>query len=199
MTARICKDFNFIAGVHFNDQFYMNSYNVTMFFNVETDSIEEQNIALNRINYLYQECFSNSIFIKETEISSIEKYLTAGFRVCTLPEEPYDQIIGVMVMVKSNSITERKLVVTDVDVSSVFSDGVSCLHSIDENIGPFNLKGWWNETSPKISSIQSKSKKIVTLVKQPTSWDELNLGWEENKPTVESSEIVFVSFDKLEK
>ena len=100
MSARIQRNFIFQAGAYFEGRFYMNMYDVDVFFSVETSSIREQNIALDRMKFFLAETLSNSIFIQNTEESTIEKYLLADLKVCTLPEEPYDQIIGIMLMCK---------------------------------------------------------------------------------------------------
>ncbi len=107
-----------------------------------------------------------------------------------------------MLLVKINAITEGNLVASDISILSKMSDGVSCLHSIEENTGPFKLKGWWNDSSPKLSNgiPKVKGKKVVRLPKTPNNWDDLNLNWETKKESNVISEIVFASFEsKTEK
>lgn len=203
MTARIYRNFEFQAGVYFTGSFYMNSYSVDITFNVESESITEQNIALERIKYYLSECLEHSVMVYENEDNIIEKYLDAGLKVCTIPEQPYDQVVGIMLMLKLNAITEGRLVITDISIESRMSDGVSCLHSIDENVGPFVIKNWWNDNSIKINNYRSKNKKIVRLNKQKNDWEDIYLGWEENNIFTDQSgstaEIVFASFDKTDK
>jgi hypothetical protein len=204
MTARINRSFDFQAGVHFSDDFFMNLYDVDIDFIVESESIREQNIALERIKYFLQESIENCIFVQDTETIAIEKYAEANMKVCVLPEEPYDQIIGIMLMVKLNAITEGRLSITDLSICSKMSDGVRCLHGYDENTGPFKLPGWWHDSNTKISNLlsNSKSKKILKLVKPPVDWEDVFLGWEE-KPQLgkntPSAEIVFGIFDNKNK
>lgn len=200
MTARISRNFEFQAGIHFNDDFYMNLYDIEITFNVESDSIREQNIALDRIKYFLSECIEFSILCSDTETEAIEKYLKANLKVCVVPEEPYDQIIGIMLMVKFNSITEGRLIATDVKISSRISDGVSCLFNLEENTGPFKQKGWWNDSSTKINDykVVNKKNKVVQLVKPNPDWEDVFLGWAEKESmefTEDVSEILFASFD----
>lgn len=204
MSARINRSFDFQAGVRFNDDFYMNLYEVVIDFMVDSESIREQNIALERIKYFLNECLENCVFIQDTETEAIEKYVEANMKVCVLPEEPYDQIIGIMLMVKLNAITEGRLSITDLSICSKLSDGVSCLHSYEENTGPFKLPGWWNDNNSKISNLisNSKSKKILKLVKPPIEWDDIFLGWKEKPELIKntpSAEIVFGIFDNKNK
>lgn len=196
MTARIHKAFNLLAGLHFGGNYYVNSYEFDLTFNVETSSIDEQNIAMERIHYFLFEKIKNTVFVNQTDVDAINKYTNAGMVVCTLPEDPYDQIIGIMLMVKLNSILEGRLVITDITLASDMSDGVSCLHSFDESIGPFNDKGWWNDNSPKINDIAVKKAKVVKLAQVKNEWQEPCLNWPESKPNLDATEIIFTSFDK---
>ena len=49
MATRIQRDFTFQAGVYFQEQFYMNVYDMTLSMSVETDNLYEQIIAINII------------------------------------------------------------------------------------------------------------------------------------------------------
>lgn len=204
MTARINRSFDFQAGVYFNDSFYMNTYEVNIDFTVDSESIREQNIALQRIKYFLHECLEHSIFIQDTQLPAIEKFIEAKMKVCVLPEEPYDQIIGIMLMVKFNAITEGRLSITDLSICSKMSDGVSCLHSIEENTGPFKQSGWWSESNTRMSNLlsSSSSKKILKLVKPLVDWADIFMSWEET-PEIQkhtpSAEIVFGVFENKNK
>ncbi len=199
MTARIHKTFELLTGLHFNGRYYVNKYDFDLTMNVESESITEQNIALDRIKYYLHECLQDCVFVNQSDTDSIEKYMAADMNVSTLPEDPYDQVVGVMLMVKLNSITEGRLVITDLTIESNMSDGVSCLHSIEENIGPFNDKGWWNDVSQRINDYSPKNKKIVKLSKLKNDWQEVFLDWEEKGKFGKDAEIIFTSFDKTDK
>lgn len=204
MTARISRSFTFQSGAYFKSVFFMNTYDADIHFTVESTNVREQNIALDRVNHLFDKKLESAIFIDETETEVIQKYMDADLRVCTLPELPYDQVIGIMLLLKINAITERRLTVTDIAITSKLSDGVNCHHSEDETIGPFAKEGWWHENSLKVNNLtkNNKSKKVVKLVKNTSTWDDLYLGWDEEVLpfTGSSSEIVFASFDnKTEK
>lgn len=199
MTVRIQREFSFTAGLFFDNEFFMNTYQISAHFNVESTSIFEQNIALQRAKYFFNETIDSAIFVRDNDIERMEKLNEMGFKTCPLPEEPYDQIIGIIVFTKLNSILEEKLVLTDIQLSSDMCDGVSYLHSMEENLGPFNLKGWWNENNPNISNPikLGKGKKVVKLNKKINNWEELNLGFTFVKEKQNnSSEVLFASFAK---
>jgi len=200
MSATIHTQLTFMSGVYFEHVFHINSYELDLTMSVETESIREQNIALERIKFFLDDCLQNCIFIHEGKKDVINKYLDADLKICTLPEEPYDQVLALMLLVKLNAITEGRLHVTDISIGSWLSDNVNCLVSTDDNIGPFNTIGWYNENNIKINNIAVKNtnKKIVKLIKQTFSWEDVYLNWEEKDPfitTTPSSEIVFASFD----
>jgi len=202
MTARIKRNFSFQAGVYFKDNFYLNLYTILIYFDIETTSAMEQFVSMERIKHFFSQCLENSILINENHTQVIEKYIEASLKVCTLPTDPFDQIVAIMLVKKLNSILEGRMIVTDISVTSYYSDDIHHLHSIEENFGPFNEPGWWNDASPKYNSINSinslKSKKLVKLVKQTISWEELSLSYDLRDPFENSknSEIVFVNFDK---
>lgn len=198
MTARIHKSFDLLAGLYFNNQYYVNAYEFDLSFNVETDSISEQNIALERVHYFLYECLKHAVFIHQSSEAMIDKFMNLNMNVCTLPEEPYDQVIGIMLMSKLNAITEGRLVITDISITSDMSDGVSCLHSIEETMGPFTDKDWWNDSTQRINS-HTKNKKVVKLPKLKNEWQEVYLGWNENPTQKEVPEIIFTSFEKTDK
>lgn len=204
MTARISRAFSFQTGVFFTGMFRMNSYEVDLSFNVETGSVMDQNTAIDRVKYFLQECLTDSVLINQKEKSAIEKYINADMKICTLPEDPYDQIIGIMLIIKLNAIMEGKLVLTDILITSRLSDEVYCAHSIDESIGPFTDNDWWNDNTPKTTSVakSGSSKKIVKLIKLGSGWEDIHLVWEDAVPIQSnaSSEIVFLNFEnKLDK
>ena len=63
MHTRIERDFCFQTGLHFENKFHVNVYDITLSMLVETDSIKEQNIAMDRAIYFLTEALSNSILV----------------------------------------------------------------------------------------------------------------------------------------
>ena len=168
MTTRIERDFSFQAGVYFQEEFLMNVYTISLYMDVETESIREQNVAMERIKYFLNDCLENSIFVQDTEHKIIEKYNSCGFKVCTVPEEPYDQIITILLLTKLNSITEGRLVITDITLGSRISDQVKFSYDIESPRGPLEVAGWWTDNGTSISDPVKKSvrkDKIVKLFK----------------------------------
>ena len=194
MTTRIEREFSFQAGVYFKEEFLMNVYTISLFMEVETESIREQNVAMERIKFFLSDCLENSIFVQDTEYRVIEKYNSCGFKVCTVPEEPYDQIITLLLLTKLNSITEGRLVITDITLGSRISDQVKFISDIESPRGPLENPGWWLDSGTSIADpikTSIRKDKIVKLFKTATTdWSEYNLIWKE-KDIVSKRGIVF--------
>ncbi len=67
MTARIQRDFEFVSGVFVDNELYMNIYNFDVHFNVQSESIEAQNIALDRVKHLIS-TLENVVFVYDKDI-----------------------------------------------------------------------------------------------------------------------------------
>ncbi len=197
MNTRIERDFEFQAAVYFEDKFLMNTYTLSLSMLVATDSIREQNVAMDRMTCLLTECLESCVFVKSSEKKVIDKYVAAGLKVSTLPEEPYDQIISMLLLIKLNAITEKRLIITDVRLTSKLSDGVSFCYDNEDVYGPFEEMGWWHESGTAISDLhktQNKKDKIVKLVNKTNDWAEYSLQWQEK--STKASEIVFLTDEK---
>lgn len=195
----INTNFSFQTGMYFEHNILFNLYDISVTMLVETESIREQNIALTRMRYFLTESLEHSIMIHESETDMINKLTLCGIKVCTLPEQPYDQILGIMLMTKFNAITEGRLLITDMEIGSRLGDNVSFIQSIEDPTGPFESTGWWNESNTKISSVTSsdKKEKIVRLMKNHSEWDSLDLSWKEkSKRQSKSAEIVFTNSEE---
>jgi hypothetical protein len=196
LTTHIEREFSFQAGVYFKEEFLMNLYTISCYMDVETESIREQNVAMERIKYFLSECLENCFFVQDIEHKVIEKYMSCGFKVCTVPEEPYDQIIALLLLTKFNSITEGRLVVTDITLGSRISDEVKFICGIESSLGPLESPGWWTDSGTSISNPIKKSvkkDKIVKLFKTTTTdWADYNLIWKEKDP-LSKCEIVFTT------
>ena len=196
MSTRIERNFDFQAAVYFKDSFILNFYELKINMVVVTNSIREQNVALERIKCFLSECLQDSIFVQAHEKKPIEKFRDARIKVCTLPDEPYDQIIGIAILVKLNSITEGKITIEEVTISSKLNDDVRMIFSKEEPLGPFMNNGWWKQSNTSINDLsrETKKEKIVKLTK-PNDWVDFDLLWEERTETnsSEPNQIFFIN------
>jgi hypothetical protein len=190
VTTRVERDFEFETGIHFNDTFYINSYVLTVSMLVETESIKEQNIALDRIVHFLGAVLHSSVFVHQDDTKAIAKYKKADMRVCTLPEEPYDQIISMVLLVKLNAITEGRLVMTDLTLGSNMSEGIRfcTVAEIAMNMIDNSPEMWWNAPALCVEhcSKEDEDDKVVKLFGQ-TGWAEVGLEWKQKQKAGDQS------------
>jgi len=182
MHTRIEKDAFFQAGIHFKGSFYVNTYEMTLSMLVETDAIREQTIAMERLNYFLTDTLQHCLLIKNTETSSIKNYKKAGLKICELPEEPLDQVIGMILLQKLNAIMEDRMIVTDLTLGSVLSEGIR--YHIVAEVAESVMSGdfWWNKPCLSMciadAVAQSAGDNVVKLF-DDSEWAELGLTWKE--------------------
>ena len=202
MNIRLKYDTSFLAAVHFNQQFLIAEYTVTINMLTNTADPYEQNIAFNRLRYMIEEVFYNTIFVHQDDVKQCKLYSNAGCKISNLPEEPLDQIIGIMLYSKLSAIMEDRIFITNLDLSSDIGDSVVYSHSIDETRGPFADAGWWNDPAPTYCDKKfygkRKEDRIVEL-KNNNNWHSLNLLFEP-EPAGDSTEstVVYADFSKDE-
>jgi hypothetical protein len=101
--------------------------------------------------------------------------------VIDLPDECYDQIVGIAIYLKLNTIAETALIVTDVSIASNQGQWVQYLHNENENTGSLDHDtGWWVENSPNCCNFTDVGGKIVKL-KPMESWRDLDLHFDDNE------------------
>jgi hypothetical protein len=197
MNARISKKFVFQAAIHHEKTFLINDYELDLHMVVTTSDIYEQNIAMDRIKYLFDFGLESCIFVNLNDPKSIEMYSKANIRVCPVPDDPFDQIIGLMIMSKCNIITEGHLDITSVEIRSKICDDVVFFISAEEDSEFKHLANvWWNENNPNVSLVKtSKKEKIVELKKDPKDWNSIGLGWKKEE-SCDKGEVVYIPIDK---
>jgi hypothetical protein len=166
---------------------------------------------MDRAVYFIQSVCDNAIFVDESGIEAYPELDNMGCDVIVLPEEPSDQIIGLMLFCKLNAIMEGKIQVTDVSVKSHVGGNYEYLHNEQELIGPFEEQGWWHKSTGSIRDVSTMSdEKLEIYLETLPQWDVLGLEWERfnhdeaasekpkpstrEKTTSEDGEVVFVDF-----
>ncbi len=180
MHTRIERDFCFQTGLYFENKFHVNVYDIAASMLVETDSIKEQNIAMDRAIHFLTEVLSNSILVHSANSDVIKKYENVDLRVCELPQEPYDQIIAMVVLLKLNSIMENRLKITDLVIGSSLSDGVRFNIVSEVAESTFSGKHWWNSSCLAITNHRTDGidhDKVIKLFND--DWTGLGLSWRE--------------------
>jgi len=199
MNVRLQYDLEFLAGVYYEDQLQMNSYTVSLNLLTKTKDSASTNIALDRAKAFVHGALESSVFINQDNMERAEFMQMIGINVTTLPEEPVDQIIGMMLYYKLNAVMEGRMIVTGLDISSTLGDSVWYQHDEDDAAGPFTADGWWNRASMQHETIERDPEPGNIVKVMSTGWYELNLEWPENTATVSDNTVVFANFPKNEK
>lgn len=183
MSSRLEKDFAFQAAIHHDGNFILNLYDLTLSMLVETSDPFEQNVAMERAFYFLNTIVQNVIFVNKTEKEAIEKYKQAGIRVCEIPDEPYDQIIGALLLLKLNAIMENRLHITDLLLGTSVNAGVRFTIYEDSAETMFPDADWWNTPGCSISvgdKTEEKASNVLTLFNKDEQWKELGLSWKKS-------------------
>lgn len=198
MNVRLQYDVEFLAGVYYEGSLKMNSYSVSM--NLLTTSIDPvvTNVAMDRLKYFVFGELDSTVFIKQDYKEQAEMLALLGVNVTTLPEEPVDQIIGMMLYYKLNAIMEGNMTVTALDISSVLGDSVWYQHDEEDSAGPFSEDGWWHKPGLRHEQVdlEPTEAKVVKVVGK--GWHELGLDWPEPDTPPASNVVVFGNFGRNE-
>jgi hypothetical protein len=142
---------------------------------------------------------ANTVFINQTAKERAEMLQIMGVNVTTLPEEPVDQIVGMMLYYKLNAIMEGRMAVTRLDLMSALGDSVWYQHDAEEDSpGPFRVEGWWHESTVQHDTVVvgDAGDNVVKVV--PNAWIEYGLTWPEDTPEPTANTVVFANFTKNE-
>lgn len=197
MNVRLQYDAEFLAGIYIDNSLQLNKYSVSMNL-VTKDTGEVVGIAMERLKAFLYGILENTVFIHQENEAQAEMLQVLGVNVTTLPEEPIDQIIGIMLYCKLNAIMEGRMMVTALDISSELGDNIYYQHDEEDTIAPFNQDGWWHQSNTKHNNIdvEQEGEKIVRVVNH--GWKELNLEWPEEPTDKPANTIVYGKFTKNE-
>ena len=196
MNVRLKKTFGWYSGLVHQETFSVNHCSVEINMLTVSPSNDEQNIAYERMKFFVHSLLDDCILISE-QSPLLPQYQKTGARVIVLPDEPVDQVVGMMLYLKLNAIMENRIVVTDVELWSKAGDSVSYLHSVGESLGPLVQSGWWTDPRPVCLSPGDKSSqgKIVNLDRIP-EWRDHGLEWDQESESENS--VVFAKFGRDE-
>ena len=197
MNVRIQYDVEFPAGVYTEQGLFLNSYSVCLRLVTATENKQQLNVAMERLKCFVYTILKDTIFIDQTHNEHAKLMSLLNMNVTTLPAEPVDQIIGMMLYCKLNAIMEGRLIVTDVDISSTMGEGVWYNHEEEENLGPFKHVGWWDHPGTLNHSIEFESESEKILKVPSDSWADYELAWPDND-TPTGNIVVYANFGKNE-
>lgn len=197
MNVRLQYDIEFLAGIYYEDSLQMNKYDASISLTTATKDVASTNIAMERLKAFVFEELASTVFINQNNMERAEFLQIIGANVTTLPEEPVDQIIGMMLYYKLNAIMEGRMVITSLDISSSLGDGVWYQHDEEDAAGPFAKQGWWHDASTQHETIEPSEVPDNVVKVISTGWYELGLDWPDQAPATGNT-VVFGNFPKNE-
>jgi hypothetical protein len=199
MNVRLQYDLDFLAGVYYEDQLQMNQYTVSLNLLTKTKDSVSTNIAMERLKAFVHGALESTVFINQANTERAEFMQMMGISVTTLPEEPVDQIVGMMLYYKLNAVMEDRMIVTGLDIASSLGDNVWYRHDEEDVSGPFATDGWWYQASMQHESVERDPEPGNIVKVMSTGWHELNLEWLENTTVASDNTVVFANFPRNEK
>ena len=199
MNARLRKSFGWYSGLVYQGRFMVNHFNIELDLLTVSENATEQNIAYERMKYFMQYVMDDSILIASDD-ALLEPFIATGARVIVLPDEPVDQIVGIMLYLKLNAIMENRMVVSRTETWSQQGDMTSYIHVAGENVGPnLGQDGWWVDSRPVWSSPRPRDDAKVVSLERSAEWRDHGLLWDGETDHDRGNQVVFARFGKDEK
>lgn len=182
MNVKISTQHKLLAGFWWNNELTFNHYKIKVDMLTVTPDVVEQNIAFLRLRHIIEETLDSVIFINQSETDAIEKFTQANLRLALVPEDPVDQIIGMLLHSKLSAVMEEKILIRSLQVSSVKGDDVEYYQDDLEYNPFFKTAGWWGDRSPDDPQNTGSADPMqhnLSLIAADRRWREIGLGWDE--------------------
>jgi hypothetical protein len=177
MNVRLQINLEFPAGLYIGDQLRLNYYSVSIQLCTVTADPEQTNTAMDRLKVFVYAELADTVFINQEDLERAQMLDLLGMNITTLPEEPIDQIVGLMLYCKLNAVMENRMIVERLDIASALGDDVFYLHEHGDAVGPFQTDGWWltsDITHNSLAPIEAHENVVHVPV---TGWGKYNLNW----------------------
>ncbi len=196
MNVRLQINLEFPAGLYIGDQLRLNRYSVSIQLCTVTADPEQINTAMDRLKMFVYAELADTVFINQEDLERAQMLDLLGMNVTTLPEEPIDQIVGLMLHCKLTAVMEDRMIVERLDIASTLGDDVFYLHEHGDAVGPFQADGWWlasDTTHNSLTPIETHQNVVHVPI---TGWGKYDLNWPDSAGP-DSGKTV--SFGKLNK
>jgi len=195
MSIRLQYDLEFPAGIYYDNRLQLNTYQVNMQLSTHADT-HQVNIALERLKCFVYEELADTVFIDRADEGRAEMLASLGVNVTTLPADPVDQVIGIMLYCKLNAIMEGRMTVDSLSLASRLGDQVWYLHDAEDNLGMFAVDGWWHSPSAQHHTLTLDAYPDNVIQVAPSAWIEHGLLWPEATTESTGNTVVFGTFPK---
>lgn len=200
MNVRLKYFTELTAGIFYQGAMQMNNYRVTLHMITLSLDSNEHNIALDRVKVFLNNCINSTVFVNQSYEQECKNLSRAGIKITTLPADPVDQIVGIMLYCKLNAIMQDRMAVHEIEISSALGDNIVYQHCDEENLGPFDSSGWWHDVDLVHYDTNIIAIDNIVPLHQASAWRDLDLEWTETGNIVETDNtVMFADFINDEK
>lgn len=186
MNVNLKYSLDFVAGSWFEQELLMCNYTIDLHLLTQSMDPADQNIAIERVRWFVENQLHSSIIVNQAEADRAEVFYDVGFNVCTLPEEPVDQVLGIVLHSKLNAIMEGRIVIKTLSIKSD-TGGIEYIHNDNEITELLGDSGWWFEPTPRCHDIESDEQD-----KEP-EWKDVELAWANEQVIKDLDTAIFVN------
>jgi len=187
----------FVSSVVSYDDIIPNTYEITVGISPTTDDTQYQNIGFERIKFFLRNICQNSILISVHNKNF--KLLTESLdtKFMTLPDEPYDQLMIVVLFHKLDAILDKHFHCEYISLESFQGENIRYNYNEDYDSSfvdekeyfPMDLKHnklpWWYRKDTTIRDTLDNKK-----IKETFSWADLELSYRHKKTEKSKGEVV---------
>ena len=168
----------FTSTILLHESIVPNTYTVRIKFNSNTDNINNQNRAFDRIKYFFQSMMHNGMIMNYKNINA-DTLAQFADKIIMIPEEPFDQIMVAIIHSKLINIVEGNIQITEVKLESWQGDDVAYTsesYGITKLFieGDFGEVQWWQHAKPVTFNPSDPDYKIP-------EWKDFNLEFDKKK------------------
>lgn len=195
MNVKISRGFQFSCMVlgEKTDHAQINLYTLGLDMTALSQDSTYYNIAYDRVKFWVQDIMQDAILISQHH-PQLSQWQSTGNRCIIFPQDPVDQLVGVMMLSKLNALTEQNLEINCLSISSAFDDNVCYFFEAGETHDIANMPDWWLDSRP-IWSMQDKirggTKKIMYLTRS-RDWKDYGLDWAQSENPQSATVTSFV-------
>lgn len=197
MNVRLQYNLEFPGAIYHDDRLQLNLYSVAISMMTATKDSASINTAMNRLKWFVYSELENTVFVHQNQKEKSELMHLMGINVTTLPEEPVDQIVGMMLYYKLNAIMEDRMEIVQLDISSTLGDSVIYMHDNEDPPGPFAQNGWWNDSNCRHNDIEDTPSDDNVVKVTYDGWGGTGLEWPGEQNTVANT-VVYANFPRDE-
>ena len=190
MNVRLRYELPFTAGVYYDGSFYMNNYTLRVLMATVSEDPEDQSTAFERLKYFVYAGMESTVFIDAAETEQCNRYVQAGLDITTMPGEPVDQLIVIMLYHKLNAVMESRMIVFETELSSAVGEYMTYLHSDEEDTVGYVQPEWWTTADLTHSEFAPANPDNVVAISQATAWRDLDLAWVDDTTDDDTGNVV---------